>query len=155
VNSMLCAICSSDKVKRVRRDFESKYNNTPVLVPNAVMCECGVCHERFFTPEQSRELSRQIKNRVRQRFGLLSPEEIIKIRHSLDLSQQDLEQLFGLGAKVVTRWETGRVVQAKTADIALRLLSIEPRCLAILRQDLQSSRPTGARAKKHRSEVAE
>ena len=148
---ILCAVCSSEKVTQVRRDYEAKYNGTPVRVPNTVMCECGSCGERFFTPEQSRELSRQMKNRVRKKFGLLSPEEIAQIRHDLALSQEGLEQLFGLGPKVVTRWETGRVVQAKTADIALRLLAIEPRCLTTLRRNLETSRPQLARSAKQRS----
>jgi putative zinc finger/helix-turn-helix YgiT family protein len=152
VNSILCAVCSSKKVTQVRRDYEATYNGTPVRVPNTVMCECGACGERFFTPEQSRELSRQMKNRVRKQFGLLSPEEIAQIRHGLALSQEGLEQLFGLGPKVVTRWETGRVVQAKTADIALRLLAIEPRCLERLRRNLDTSRSSGTRPAKQRSE---
>jgi putative zinc finger/helix-turn-helix YgiT family protein len=148
VSNIFCAICSSEKVKQVRRDFEAKYNSTPILVKNSAMCECDSCGERFFTPEQSRTLSRQIKNQVRQRFGLLAPEEIVEIRQRLRLSQNDLEQLFGLGSKVVTRWETGRVVQAKTADIALRLLSIEPKCLKKLRREIRGSRPSQANTRK-------
>ena len=147
VNHILCAVCSSDRVVQVRRDYEANYNNVPVHVPKTAMCECKSCGERFFTPEQSRELSRQMKNRVREECGLLSPEEICSIRHKLDLSQEGLEQLFGLGPKVVTRWETGRVVQAKTADIALRLLAIEPRCLETLRRELATSRESAAGSK--------
>jgi putative zinc finger/helix-turn-helix YgiT family protein len=140
VNRVLCAVCSSEKVRQVRRNFETKYNSVPILIEHVPMCECESCGERFFTPQQSRDLSRRMKNQVRQRLGLLSPEQIVKIRHKLHLSQQDLEQLFGLGAKVVTRWETGRVVQAKAADIALRLLSIEPKCLHKLRKELRTAR---------------
>jgi putative zinc finger/helix-turn-helix YgiT family protein len=146
VNNILCAVCSSEKVKQVNRDFEAKYNQTPVVIENAAMYECESCGERFFTSEQSRTISREVKNRVRQQFGLLSPEQIINIRHKLGLSQDALEQLFGLGAKVVTRWETGRVVQAKTADIALRLLSLEPSCLERLRRETRTEQSTGAHA---------
>src|SRR5258708_35701847 len=98
------------------------------------MYECESCGERFFSSEQSRTISRQIKDRVRRQFGLLSPEQIVDIRHKLKLTQEDLEELFGLGPKVVTRWENGRVVQARTADVALRLLWIEPSSLEKLRK---------------------
>jgi HTH-type transcriptional regulator / antitoxin MqsA len=129
-----CAVCDSEKVKKVRRKFESRYNQTPVVIEGAEMYRCESCGEEFFTAEQSRELSRQIKSRVREEAGLLSPQEIVKIRKSLGLSQTELEELFGLGEKVVTRWENGRVIQGRTADAALRLLEMEPSLLPRLRK---------------------
>jgi len=135
-----CAVCDSDRVKKIRRKFETRYNQMPVVVENVEMYRCEACGEEFFTPEQSRELSRQMKNRVREEQGLLSPEQIVEIRKRLGLSQSDLEDLFGLGEKVVTRWETGRVVQGRTADVALRLLAIEPGLLPRLRKELGHTR---------------
>ena len=129
-----CAVCDSDRVKKIRRKFEARYNQMSVVVENVEMYRCEACGEEFFTPEQSRELSRQMKNRVREEQGLLSPEQIVEIRKRLGLSQSDLEDLFGLGEKVVTRWETGRVVQGRTADVALRLLAMEPDLLPRLRK---------------------
>lgn len=135
-----CAVCDSDRVKKIRRKFEARYNQMPVVVENVEMYRCEACGEEFFTPEQSRELSRQMKNRVREEQGLLSPEQIVEIRKRLGLSQSDLEDLFGLGEKVVTRWETGRVVQGRTADVALRLLAMEPGLLPRLRKVLGHTR---------------
>jgi len=135
-----CAVCDSDRVKKIRRKFEARYNQMPVVVENVEMFRCEACGEEFFTPEQSRELSRQMKNRVREEQGLLSPEQIVEIRKRLGLSQSDLEDLFGLGEKVVTRWETGRVVQGRTADVALRLLAMEPGLLPRLRKELGHTR---------------
>lgn len=135
-----CAVCDSEKVKKIRRKFEARYNQTPVVIENAEMYQCESCGEEFFTAEQSRELSRQIKSRVREEAGLLSPERIVEIRRNLRLSQTELEELFGLGEKVVTRWENGRVVQGRTADVALRLLEMEPAVLPKLRKALSRSR---------------
>ena len=42
--------------------------------------------------------------------------------------------------KVVTRWENGRVNQGRTADVALRLLEMEPDLLPRLRKALARSR---------------
>ena len=63
----------------------------------------SACGERFFTPEQARAVSIATKNQVRQTQGLLSAEAIVEVRHRLGLSQTDLEELFGLGQKVVTQ----------------------------------------------------
>ena len=137
-----CAVCDSEKVKKSRRKFEARYNQMPVMIENAEMYRCESCGEEFFAPEQSRELSRRIKNQVREEWGLLSPERIVEIRKNLGLSQTELEDLFGLGDKVVTRWENGRVIQGRTADVALRLLEMEPSLLPRLRKVLSRSRPS-------------
>jgi len=66
-----CAVCGSDRVKIVRKKFAARYNQIPVLIKNAEMYRCAPCGEEFFTAEQSRELSRRIKDRVREDLGLL------------------------------------------------------------------------------------
>ena len=133
MNRIHCASCDSEKVKKVHRNYATKYNQVPVSIKDVEMYECSACGERFFTPEQARAVSIATKNQVREAQGLLSAEEIVEIRHHLDLSQTDLEELFGLGSKVVTRWESGRVVQSKTADVALRLLAMDPENVQRLR----------------------
>jgi len=141
-----CAVCDSEKVKKIRRKFEARYNQAPVVIENAEMYRCESCGEEFFTPEQSREMSRRIKSQVREEWGLLSPERIVEIRKGLGLSQTELEELFGLGEKVVTRWENGRVIQGRTADVALRLLEMEPGLLPKLRKELHRARQPKAYA---------
>ncbi len=64
----------------------------------------------------------------------------MEIRKNLGLSQAELEELFGLGEKVVTRWENGRVIQGRTADVALRLLEMDRGMLPKLRKSLGHSR---------------
>jgi HTH-type transcriptional regulator / antitoxin MqsA len=105
----------------------------PISIPDAEMYECASCGERFFSPDQAKALSLSVKRQARIEAGLLIPEEIVAIRQKLGLSQSELERLFGLGSKVVTRWETGRVVQSKAADVALRLLALDPENLKRLR----------------------
>ena len=131
--TMTCAVCNSEKVKKVRKKFAATYNQTPISIPSAEMYECASCGERFFTPGQAKAVSLAVKSQARAQAGLLGPKEIVAIRQQLGLSQNELERLFGLGSKVVTRWETGRVVQSKAADVALRLLALDPQNLKRLR----------------------
>ena len=135
-----CAVCDSEKAKKIRKKFEARYNQMPVVIEKVEMYRCESCGEEFFTPEQSRELSRRIKQYVRDKYGLLSPEQIVEIRKALGLSQSDLENLFGLGEKVVTRWETGRIIQGRAVDVALRLLQMQPNLLPRLKKLLHRTR---------------
>jgi putative zinc finger/helix-turn-helix YgiT family protein len=143
MTTTLCAVCGSERTERCFREFASRYNQTPVSIAKAEMYECSDCGERFFTPEQSKALSLAIREEVRKKEGLLSPGEIVAIREKLGLTQHDLETLFGLGSKVVTRWETGRVIQSRAADVALRLLAMAPYTLEQLRKERNQTKVAG------------
>lgn len=131
--TITCTACNSGKVKKVRDEFFAKYKRALISVPDVEMYECWSCGKRFFTPDQIKAVSLAVKRQARVKAGLLAPEEIVEIRKKLGLSQSELERLFGLGSKVVTRWETGRVVQSKAADVALRLLALDPENLKRIR----------------------
>jgi putative zinc finger/helix-turn-helix YgiT family protein len=88
--------------------------------------------------------TRSVKNEVRKKYGLLPPEEIARIRHKLELTQGELEEVLGTGAKVIVRWESGKVIQGSGYDNMLRLLDRDPRIIKSLRQ-IQEIRSTEKR----------
>ena len=124
--TVICDICGRDGSRMVRRQFDSMYNHTPISLDSVEMYQCQHCGENFFTPEQAREASLKVKSAAREQVGLLHPEAIVSIRKRCNLSQEELERLFGLGTKVVVRWERGKVLQSKTADVLLRLMDHNP-----------------------------
>jgi putative zinc finger/helix-turn-helix YgiT family protein len=142
---MTCVGCNSKKVKKIRNEYFATYNRRLVYVRETEMCECSSCGKRFFTPGQVKAVLLAIKRLARIRAGLLTPEEIVAIRKKLGLSQSELGRLFGLGSKVVTRWETGRVVQSKAADVALRLLALDPENLKRIRVRCEEVDRSGVR----------
>ena len=77
---------------------------------------------------------RTVKNEIRKKYGLLSPERITEIRSNLKLSQAELEELLGTGPKVVVRWESGKVIQSGGHDNVLRLLERDPSTIKSLRK---------------------
>lgn len=130
-----CPVCGTGKAKVVKQPYQTKYDGEIVVLPSVEMFHCDSCGEDFFVPEQARNLSIAVRNEVRQKLGLLSPEKIAAIREKLKLTQDQLEHFLGQGAKVVTRWESGRVVQPSTADTILRMLDRNPKeGLASLRE---------------------
>ena len=67
---------------------------------------------------------------AREERGLLTPEEIRRLRTDLGLRQQDLEGILGVGPKTVTRWEKGTVFQSAVADKFMRQIWTHPEILA-------------------------
>mgnify|MGYP001181017518 CR=1 FL=1 len=131
---IVCAICSSEAVKKVTGTFQTTYNQIPISLRAVERYRCTECSEEFLTPGQAKTISKQVKAIAREHLGLLPPDRIIAIRQQYGLSQEGLEALLGLGSKVVTRWETARVLQTKAADDLLRLMERLPAVVEALRE---------------------
>ena len=131
---IVCAICSSEAVKKVRGIFQTTYNQIPISLRAVERYRCTDCGEEFLTPDQAKTISKQVKAIAREHLGLLPPDRIIAIRQQYGLSQERLEALLGLGPKVVTRWENARVLQTKAADDLLRLMERLPAVVEALRE---------------------
>ena len=64
--------------------------------------------------------------------GLLTPEQIRRVRKKLGLSQRDAGRIIGGGPNAFQKYEAGDVLISKAADSALRLLANDPARLAEL-----------------------
>lgn len=130
----ICEVCGRESARIVKRPFNTTYNQISIHLDAVEMYECERCGESTLTPEQDREVSERVKTLAREHLQLLPPEAIVAIRRRYNLSQEELERLFGLGQKVVIRWEKGRVLQSKTADVLLRLMERNPSIVDELRR---------------------
>jgi putative zinc finger/helix-turn-helix YgiT family protein len=129
-----CAVCGRDSARLVKRPFDAIYNKIPIRLDSVERYECERCGESTFDAEQHKAVSEKVKSKAREGLNLLPPEAIVGIRKRYNLSQAELENLFGLGEKVVIRWEKGRVLQSKTADVLLRLMDQNPAIVEDLRK---------------------
>jgi putative zinc finger/helix-turn-helix YgiT family protein len=136
---MNCVICGGNAIAVTERK-RARYRSETVEVSREVF-QCESCQENFLTPAQAHTYTCAVKDEVRKKHGLLSPKRISQIRSKLNLSQHELEELLGLGPKVVVRWESGKVIQGGALDCLLRLLDREPKVLEDLRQ-IQQRRST-------------
>jgi HTH-type transcriptional regulator/antitoxin MqsA len=73
-------------------------------------------------------------DRIRDEEGLLRSSRIHSIRSELGLTQQQFEQLLGVGPKTVVRWEKGTVFQNRATDSLIRLVAEVPGVAAHLAQ---------------------
>jgi HTH-type transcriptional regulator/antitoxin MqsA len=120
-----CAECGGAVVVSTD-DVTFEVRGEQVVVPGIEHGRCTVCGEEFFTLEGSERLQKEAVRRSKQARGLLAPEEILALRHSLHLTQTQFEDLLGVGPKTVVRWEKGTVYQSATADRLMRLMRLMP-----------------------------
>ena len=129
---MNCVMCGGNAIAVTERK-RARYRHETVEVSREVF-RCKSCQENFLTPAQAHSYVCVVKDEIRKKHGLLPPRRIAEIRTKLGLSQHELEELLGIGPKVVVRWESGKVIQGGVQDSLLRLLEREPRILEDLRQ---------------------
>ena len=51
-----CPTCGSARIKRVRRKWTGRYNNTSYSVPGLEFYECPNCGEKIYDPEAMRKI---------------------------------------------------------------------------------------------------
>jgi putative zinc finger/helix-turn-helix YgiT family protein len=94
--------------------------------------QCTECGERRVTRKQAAAAQEAANALLRKREQFLTPGEIREIRDGLGLTQEQLEQALGLGAKTVVRWENGRIIPQRSTDDLLRLIRRDPTALRFL-----------------------
>ncbi len=87
---------------------------------------CDKCGNVSYVGAQISEHERAAAAAIREIEGLLSADELQRIRAKYRLKQTDMEQMLSTGPKTWTRWERGKVPQSKAADKLIRLIAEDP-----------------------------
>lgn len=130
-----CPICDMGNLKKevVAEPFE--YKGQKITIPNYIKYRCDKCGEAVVDNGTLRKSGKILKDFQRKVDGLLTGEEIKKIRKKLDLSQEELAEIIGGGLKSVARYESGQVCQSRGMDNLLRILDAYPFTLNIIKKD--------------------
>ncbi len=142
VERQRCHVCGRRSLRRVRRPYEyavSHDGRPPVTIRipdlDVVACTNPDCHPEH--PDDTvildGDASWRITEETYRQLGLLTPAEIREHRERLGLTQQQLQDLLGLGGNTLSRWETGRVYQSRALDTFLRAVFHVPEVITALR----------------------
>ena len=109
-------------------------NGEEVAVPDAGHLRCPKCGEVVLRLDEARQLRERAFEIYRKNYGLLSADEIRRLRERLGVTQAALARLLRLGTNTLSRWEAGRNVQTASMDVLLRLIRDLPGSLDFLRR---------------------
>jgi putative zinc finger/helix-turn-helix YgiT family protein len=85
----------------------------------ASLNRCVDCGLELADVEEAATMQERMADAYRQATGLLTSEEIRRLRQGKGMSQQALADALDVGIASIKRWETG-VVQSKSMDVLLR-----------------------------------
>lgn len=99
-----------------------------VRVPRLQVPRCRACGELLFDNTADEQIARAL----RQKLGLLQPEEIRGNLEALSLSQTQFAERLGVAKETVSRWVTGTMIQSRALDNLMRLFFDLPEVRAAL-----------------------
>lgn len=121
----LCMCCMEEHETSVVEVQEKNVFKGKEVEYTAVYEYCGVAEEYIMDEKMISANDIAMKNSYRKATGLLTSDEIIKIREKYLITQKDLAILLGWGEKTITRYE-GHQVQDMAHDTVLRKISEDP-----------------------------
>jgi len=130
-----CPICDANKWVEASHTMELTHENESLTVENLAHSECEDCGYELVLPYQSRINDALIRDARRSSSGLLTGSEILRIRKSLKLTQQDTAELIGCAVNTFSKYERGVVTQSAAMDQLLRILDSLPEAIELLRKN--------------------
>src|SRR5262245_33323909 len=128
-----CPECGAEMRER-RSKLTLPVNGEDIAVPGATHLSCPKCHEVVLRFDDARRLRQRALEIYREKYGLLTADDIRSIRERHGVTQAEMARLLRLGANTISRWEAGRNVQTASMDILLRMLRDLPGSLDYLRK---------------------
>lgn len=145
----LCLICMEvHEVQTVKLTETEEYKGEEVTF-NATYEYCDHADEYLESEEMIKANSLAMKDAYREKAGLLTSGEIIKIRDKYGVSQKDFSQILDWGMATITRYENHQV-QDRAHDDVLRKIDSDPKWFLQMLERAKGSISDKAYAKYHK-----
>ena len=119
-----CPLCGNAGITTLWKPDVFDYG-TVELTADVPVRRCDACDFDYLDDEAER-----LKHAaICRHLGVLSPEEIRRIRTRLDMTRTEFARITGIGEASLNRWENGLNIQTHAYDRCLRLLATGPQVI--------------------------
>lgn len=148
IESLACHCCGQRAFHRVAisHSYEISHDGRPpvtITIPDLEVVQCGNpnCpgHQTDEAVIFDGATTHRITVETYRQLGLLTPDEIRAGREKLGLTQAELQSLLGLGGNSLSRWEKGRIYQARSMDTLLKLAFRVQSVIPFLRREAEKT----------------
>lgn len=122
MKNIFCVNCNKKVSYSIRKNIIKEYKGQNVNVEENIAV-CDECHKDIFVPDIDDANLKRLYAKYRELTGIISPEEIIKLRKKYNLSQRELVALLGWGKMTISRYEKGALPSKSHSDILKDLIS--------------------------------
>ncbi|RKH69071.1 helix-turn-helix domain-containing protein [Corallococcus interemptor] len=118
---MKCAHCNGPLEFRREDRLYSECGLDNILLKDAEIGECQVCHARTYVVPHPQVLNASIARTLALKPSLLTGKEIRFLRKHLGYSGVDYAKQVGVSAETVSRWENERLEMGWSNELLLRM----------------------------------
>ena len=121
-----CGKCAQKRVEPVVGDYSVDFKHDGKL-HNIVLSQIEIptC-QNCGNVQTGIEIGDKVTKALREKVGLLFPEQIKQQRTALGLNQEQLGECIGAAKESISRWETGALIQSVSTDKLLRMFFKHP-----------------------------
>lgn len=125
-----CLACGAEAVELTRDPVTVEFRDGSHVVDGFEYERCRACGEEYYAAGQVDAMHARAADEARAERGLLFPNDIVRLRLDLGMTQAALDRALGASPGTVGRWERGSVIQPAVADRLMRVLWTHPELLA-------------------------
>ncbi|QBR83819.1 type II toxin-antitoxin system MqsA family antitoxin [Legionella israelensis] len=125
MNKEYCPICGEKALKHEIKPVPYNYKGHTFTIDQPAEW-CSACGEGIIHPEDNKAVQARIQEEKARIDGLLTPQQIQKIRKFLKLNQKEASRLFGGGINAFNRYENGITPPPKPLSLLLTILEKHP-----------------------------
>ena len=114
---LYCPKCDKEVEFHIKNNYISEYKGIELNVLENIAI-CNECKEELFEKNIEEE---NLKRLYKIKAGLVTSEDIVKMREKYDLSQRELTAILGWGKMTLNRYERG-AIQSKVHNDTLKLI---------------------------------
>lgn len=136
----VCPVCEIGKLEVCQEDVAFEYKGVKTVISGRTVFTCQECKESFFDPKEQREIEKLLTDERRKIDGLLTSQEIKRIRQQFKMTQVEFARILRVGEKTFARYESGQASQGYAMDNLLRILHDFPETIKALDPSCPSPR---------------
>lgn len=119
-----CPKCNRKVECKTRKNLIEEYKGVKVNVEETIAV-CSECGEDIFIAEIEQENLKELYSKYRDVKGIVSSEDIVKLRSKYNISQRELVVILGWGKMTINRYERGALPSQSHSDILKAIITNE------------------------------
>ncbi|GAA0179056.1 DUF4065 domain-containing protein [Clostridium sediminicola] len=119
-----CPKCNREVEYTTRKNLIQEYKGVKVNVKETIAV-CTECGDDIFVSEIESENLKELYKQYRKLSGIVSEEDIVKLREKYDISQRELVSILGWGKMTINRYERGALPSQSHSDILKTIMTNE------------------------------
>ena len=131
----ICPACEKGKLRVIQKDVIFTYKAKTKTFEDEKVYQCDLCDYEALSQKDNLRIERILTDFRRCIDGLLTCEQLRRIRTSLDLNKKKMAKLLSVNEKTIGRYENGKITQSERINKLYKILALFPATARILDSD--------------------